>query len=362
LNAALYTATIQLETSQAGTYEYKFTSLEDANYDHDPKRHTPLIVQQHVSSRPTARFTHPGKTYSYCTTESDGEEVIPLTLTGIPPFHIELELRHHGTAKPETITIPAVPTHTHSLRIPHRNLHLGHSNLSIRKVRDSRGCHRKLDATTSPRVQISVHDAPSIAPLEQQTHYCVGDRLSFMLSGAAPFAVFYTFEGAERKATAPTTTFRRIAEKPGVFTITGVTDAASSCKAAVRIEKEIHSLPSVKVSKGRETVVDIHEGGEAEILFEFGGTPPFEFTYTRSENVGRGKRGKVLETRTEIAYEHELRVKASEEGAYEVVAVRDKWCAVSRQGGEAGGERGSLEEGDAKPFDDRDIGWTRVGG
>jgi nucleoporin POM152 len=34
----------------------------------------------------------------------------------------------------------------------------------------------------------------------------------------------------------------------------------------------------VKISQGRTSVVDIHEGGEAEILFEFWGTPPFEFT------------------------------------------------------------------------------------
>lgn len=331
-----------METTQAGEYEYRFTGLEDANYDHDPKRHAPLTVQQRVNPRPIARFAHPGKTYSYCTTESDGEEVIPIAFTGIPPFHVELELRHHGTTKPETITIPNIPSHTYDLRIPHRNLHLGHSNLSVRKVRDSRGCHRKLDPSTSPRVQISVHDAPSIAPLESQAHYCVGDRLSFVLSGTAPFAVFYTFEGAARKATSPSTTFRRLAEKPGVFTITGVTDAASGCRAAVHLEKEIHPLPSVKVSKGRESVVDIHEGGEAEILFEFGGTPPFEFTYTRSENVARGRRGKVLETRTEVSYEHVMRVKASEEGAYEVVAVRDKWCAVSRQGGEAGGKAQKL--------------------
>jgi nucleoporin POM152 len=41
----------------------------------------------------------------------------------------------------------------------------------------------------------------------------------------------------------------------------------------------IHPMPSVRINKGRESVVDIHEGGEAQLSFEFGGTPPFEFTY-----------------------------------------------------------------------------------
>jgi hypothetical protein len=95
--------------------------------------------------------------------------------------------------------------------------------------------------------------------------------------------VFYTFEGVKRKASSPTTTFRRIAEKPGVFTITAVSDGASGrCQAHKNITKIIHEMPSVRISRGRESIVDIHEGGEAEINFEFGGTPPFEFTYVIS--------------------------------------------------------------------------------
>jgi nucleoporin POM152 len=37
-------------------------------------------------------------------------------------------------------------------------------------------------------------------------------------------------------------------------------------------------MPSVRISQGQVSVVDIHEGGEAELSFEFWGTPPFEFT------------------------------------------------------------------------------------
>jgi nucleoporin POM152 len=177
---------------------------------------------------------------------------------------------------------------------------------------------------------------------------CVGDRLNFALSGTAPFSVFYTFEGVERKATSQTTTFRRLAEKPGTFTITGVQDSASSCRSSTNLEKRIHGMPSVRVSKGKDSYVDIHEGGEAEILFEFGGSPPFEFTYTRSSNTdkkGKNSRGVVLDMRSEISDEHSMRIAAHEEGTYEVVAIKDRYCAYSRPGVKVGEKSGQKKLG-----------------
>jgi nucleoporin POM152 len=55
-------------------------------------------------------------------------------------------------------------------------------------------------------------------------------------------------------------------------------NASGKCKAEKNITKIIHPMPTVKISKGKTSVVDIHEGGDVEILFEFTGTPPFEFT------------------------------------------------------------------------------------
>ena len=48
----------------------------------------------------------------------------------------------------------------------------------------------------------------------------------------------------------------------------------------------------------------------------------------------------MLETRTAVSEGYSLRIRASEEGAYEVVAVRDRWCGVSKVGqGKGGGGR-----------------------
>ena len=120
-----------------------------------------------------------------------------------------------------------------------------------------------------------------------------------------------------------------MAESPGVFTITGVSDKASECAASVDLVKTIHPLPSVKISQGKQVRVDIHEGTEVEIHFEFWGTPPFEFTYTRSTNERRGQASTVLETRHDISYDHVKVVRASLEGTYEVVAIRDRYCGFS---------------------------------
>jgi nucleoporin POM152 len=279
LTAALNSAFIQMDTSNAGEYSYKFIELSDNLYDFDNIRHTSLTVTQWVNPRPSARFASPNHIYGFCKEEGNGEEVIPVILEGVPPFSLEISVKHHSKSKPEFLSIPNINSNRYNLPIPRRYLDLGQHVVSIRKVRDARGCQRTAEYDGSS-VRVAISDVPNIIPLESQADYCVGERLSFLLSGHAPFEVYYTFEGVQRKATSQTTSFRRIAEKPGEFTITAVSDSASGkCKAHKNITKIIHEMPSVRISRGGISVVDIHEGGEAEIQFEFWGSPPFEFTY-----------------------------------------------------------------------------------
>ena len=344
LRAATHSASLRMDTKLPGVYEYKFHKLKDNNYDHSPshkKNLVPLTVQQRVHSRPSAAFATPDKTYRFCSSDSaTGEEVIPISVHGLAPFDVEVEIKHHGSARPETLALTGITSTSHNIRIPHSRLSRGRSSVSLRRVSDARGCVRILDSMT-PGVLISVHDAPTIVPLEPQTDFCVGERINFALSGVAPFTISYSFNDVTRKATEKSDNkFSRLAEKPGTFVVRGVKDGASSCKASAEIRKVIHGLPSVRVSKGRESYVDIHEGGEVEILFEFGGTPPFEFTYTRSENSDRnGKPGKVLDMRSERSEGHSLRIMESQEGTYEVVSVRDAFCSYAKPGVKVDGGR-----------------------
>lgn len=335
-NEELHTASgatsIRADTSQAGLYEYSFLTLSDVKYDHSKKHFTPITVRQTVHSRPSAKFDKPGKTYSYCSREVDGEEVIPITLEGIPPFHLEVEIKHQGTPKPELSVHKNIPDAKYNLKIERNKLSLGQSSIFIRKVRDSRGCTLKPQPNVKDRVLISVYDAPTATPLEDRTDFCVGERLSYALSGQQPFTVYYKFEGKERKASNPGTNFRRIAELPGTFVITGLRDSASECLAALDLSKTIHPIPSVLLSGGQVSEIDIHEGGGTDLEFDFSGTPPFEFTYTRSTNAARGRKSKLLEVKTERSEGHHLSIPVQEEGTYEVVSIKDRWCSFAREG------------------------------
>ncbi|KAL8711117.1 MAG: hypothetical protein Q9220_004498 [cf. Caloplaca sp. 1 TL-2023] len=329
--AGINLASIRMESNEPGMHHYKICKLSDLSYDHDSRKFSPVTIEQRVHARPTAAFMESGKTYKYCKEDEGGGENVPVSLKGKPPFHLEFELRHHASSKPEVVTVPSVQAHEYNLHIPHRLLALGTHAVLIRKVRDAHGCQRRMDHE-APHVQVNVAEVPSITAQDSRTDYCVGDRISYTLAGAPPFNVYYTFQDQERKASASTTNFRRLAEKPGHFTITAVTDQRSGeCKAHTSITKVIHEMPSVRVSKGRTSTVDIHEGGEAEILFEFGGTPPFDFTYTRSSNPSKGKKPQVLDTKSDVSYEYSKTVLASDEGIYEVVAIKDHFCAFATQ-------------------------------
>ncbi|KAK1146705.1 hypothetical protein N8T08_002778 [Aspergillus melleus] len=329
LKTALHAASMEMDTSEAGLYTYKFREVGDSLYDHDPKAN-PVVVTQKVNPLPSARFDAPGHIYGFCKEDVSGEELIPITLDGVPPFSLEISIKHHSKAKAEIVSVPSIGSNRHKLPIPRRHLDLGQHVVSIHKVRDARGCQRTIDFDTSS-VRVAVSDVPTIIPLESKVDYCVGERLSFSLSGHAPFDVFYTFDGASRKANSRTTDFRRIAERPGVFTITAVSDGASGkCQAHKNITKTIHEMPSVRISRGQTSIIDIHEGGEAELHFEFWGTPPFEFTYIRSSNPRKGKKPEILDIKHDISYEHKKTIRTSDEGTYEVVAIKDKFCSFSQ--------------------------------
>ncbi|KAK1753482.1 hypothetical protein QBC47DRAFT_325843 [Echria macrotheca] len=332
LDAPLGKVSIQAETARSGTYTYKFTSLADNLYNSE-KNFKPIVVQQKVNRKPSAAFAKPGQTFKFCRADESDAAGIPVVLTGVPPFNLEVEIKHNSAASPEIYRTPPIHTHTYDVKIPKHLLRLGTQYIRIRDVKDGSNCHSISDLGGAS-VQVQLYEAPTIYPLETRTDYCVGERLSYTLSGTPPFEVWYTFDDKERKAKSPTTNFRRIAESPGVFSIKTVSDKASSCRAPVDIVKTIHPMPAVKISKGQNVQVDIHEGSEVEILFEFWGTPPFEFTYTRSTNARKGQKSQVLETRHDISHEHSKVIRASQEGTYEVVAIKDKFCAFSTMQGE----------------------------
>lgn len=318
-----------MDTSRAGHYAYLFSALSDSLYD-DNKKFKPVVLEQKVNPKPTAKFIKPGQTYKSCMADQDVEDTVEMEFSGSAPWTVVFEIKHHSGANTETVRVEGLDKEKSQVKIPRRYLTLGGQSVRIRQVSDARGCRRNYE-TGGPSVQIQLYDAPSIYPLDQRREYCIGERLSYTLVGTPPFEVSYTFDGAPRRAKSSTTNFKRLAEAPGEFTITSISDKASECQAAVNISKTIHPFPTVRISKGKTVQSDIHEGGEVEILFEFTGTPPFEFTYTRSTNARKGQRSQVLETRHDVSYDYAKVVSASQEGTYEVVSIKDMHCAFSTQ-------------------------------
>lgn len=54
-------------------------------------------------------------------------------------------------------------------------------------------------------------------------------------------------------------------------------------------------------------------------------------SYTRSTTPPKGKKPEVLETKNEISHEYSKTIRASDEGMYEVVSIKDRYCAFSKQ-------------------------------
>ncbi|KAK5263785.1 hypothetical protein LTR99_010870 [Exophiala xenobiotica] len=346
-------AMISLDTSKAGEYTYVFTELSDDRYAHDKQHLTPVIVKQQVYAPPAAKFSQAGKTYGYCkddpsfTSSVEAEtENIPITFTGTPPFSVEIAIVHHGVStRPEIIRQKDIQSTTYAWPLSRSTLDLGTHSVCIRSVKDARGCETILESDPSS-VRIFVSSPPTILSLESHDDYCVAEHVSFSLSGQPPFDVFYTFQGRERKARVSGNEFRRLAESPGEFVITGVSDSAmgnGKCRARKDIKKIIHPYPTVEMGRGKTLVSDIHEGGEVDISFSFTGTPPFEFTYIRSENPKKSSRHapKVLETRHDTCDEFSKVIRASDEGVYEVVSIKDRYCSYTKPSHKNAGGAGS---------------------
>ncbi len=320
-------ASVQMDTAKAGVYSYTFSALSDNLYNNDKRQPAPLTLEQTVNPKPSASFVKPGQTFKSCMAD-EVDQRIPVKLEGKAPFYLELELKHQSGNFPEVYRIPNIQSNSYDIRVPRQYLKLGAQQIRIRKVRDDRGCQLEAEVG-GPVVHFQLYDSPAIYPLEQRTDYCVGERIGYTLSGTPPFEINYRFGGKNMKAKSQTTSFRRVAESPGEFTITSVRDKASECRATVDLTRVIHPMPAVRISKGRVVQVDIHEGSEVEILFDFEGTPPFEFTYTRSTNARKGQKSQVIETRHEVSEGYSKVIMASLEGTYQVVAIRDKYCAYS---------------------------------
>jgi nucleoporin POM152 len=310
-------APFPLSTAGAGHYAYHFTGIGDALYSRpDPaglvglsSQHADLVrVEQDVLALPVARIEQE-RDRVYCVHSAlasrAGADLV-VRLQGQPPFDIEMSVEEEGSHAAQLFPVEGIQGHSWPVTLPYVFEAAGPHRVSVRKVRDANGCESRLprtDGVTSngrgaaaaASRSIKVAEIASIAAVQPQKDHCVGESIDFVLQGAAPWKVDYAFGGERHSARTDEPRLSRVAKAPGRLTVVSVSHGDGACEStAVEIDKVIHPLPTVRVSQGRTLVEDIVEGEQAEIVFFFEGTPPFAFTYTRSDPTSR----KVLETHT----------------------------------------------------------------
>lgn len=107
----------------------------------------------------------------------------------------------------------------------------------------------------------SITNMPTITPHHTgRKDYCVGDRIGFSLSGLPLFTVEYQWNGRMMKSKNQISQYVHITEKPGNFTITGLQDSASICKASLVWTSIVHPIPSVRINGGSTIVKGILAG------------------------------------------------------------------------------------------------------
>lgn len=328
-------ASIKMETSKAGTYEYTFKDVQDQLYNSKSwsgEKIEPMTVLQVVNAKPDAEFANKGHTYKTCLSSIGNggltnEQGIPMVFKGMPPFALTVHIKHESTGTTSKVTVQNIDEIDYQLKSLFKELGLGKHTVSIAKVVDGTGCMRD-SFDDDDAIYIQVSDIPRITPQSERQDYCVGDRIGFNLNGVAPFEVIYKFNDKKQKASADSM-FSRVASLPGTLQLVSLSDM-SACGVNLQDSPLIvvHPLPSVKISHER-SIQNINEGDQAELIFSFSGTPPFSFTYARSEVVGRPAKEKVVETHSVSNIDgYHYSIFTSIQGTYQVTSIEDAYCSA----------------------------------
>lgn len=325
--------TINLPTNLSGKYVHTFKQVYDQLYNRSKRRPSlpdPQTVQYNVHESPNGLFTTDNLLQICENRIVKAEDVVaaqvPIKLTGAAPFTIKASLWHEKLEKSEKLDFYVSEG---LLQLYYsKNIGLGEHILTIDEITDLNGC-KKSGFDKSNNFVLLVTEVPNIQKSTEHYDICVGDYVSYNMTGIAPFTVFYNFRGKKQRASLESK-FVRLAAKPGKLYIEGLQDSsANQCLVNFneneKLTMEVHDLPSVEVQKGDFIIEDIHEGDQTELRFTFQGVPPFKVTYVRT--MGE----KVLEKHTiEDIWGYDHVVKASLAGTYEAIVVEDKYCRAKK--------------------------------
>ena len=216
INVGLHNLAVPLDTAKAGLHEYEFKKLEDSTYSHDARKFSRVMLQQTVHPLPSASFLDARKIYKHCMEGDVTGEVIPIMLSGSPPFSMEVAVKQNPQAAAEIINIPYIDGQRYDFQIPHRAISLGTQAVSIEKVRDGRGCQR-VYGRESPSVRVSVADIPNILPNEDKLDYCVGEYFGIHLVWDSPIHRLLQLRGTRPQGVSCNIRLQTHSRKAGSF-------------------------------------------------------------------------------------------------------------------------------------------------
>ncbi|GJJ13358.1 hypothetical protein Clacol_007610 [Clathrus columnatus] len=329
-------ARFQLQTSKAGRVYYEVQAIGDASYP--IQKHSNVIphskrlhFEQQVFPRPSAYFTKSNR-MSFCLNDPlvQREDQINgvVALDGIPPFRLELSIKDLASSE---IYREIIETSAREwmLNVPRYIFHtVGPHLVTIDSVMDDSLCPQSDVNVEKRTLWIDVAETAVIVPFERKEDYCIGEPLQFQLEGSPPWRVQYNFNEKLTTVQAFNSPFRRVADRPGVFSVVSIAHEHDLCQNTVTgMDFRIHNIPSAKVSHGRKVIQDIREGEQAEINFELVGEPPFTFTYQRFELSKGQKKPKVLESHTVSGVTTKnYSIYSAAEGTWTVSFIQDKYC------------------------------------
>ncbi|KAG9036801.1 hypothetical protein FRB95_007899 [Tulasnella sp. JGI-2019a] len=339
-NSVQATARLQLRTAKAGHFAYRLASVGDASYLPQHESATAHAVrgqylEQNILGRPSAYFKSFSR-LSYCLEDafvarSDHGNDGLVILQGQPPFTLGLTVKNFATneAAKETITVLG---HDWKVNLPsYRFRSMGATLVTIDTVTDSSPCSEATIDPAKRSIWVDVAETAAIVPFDRKNDYCVGDPVSFQLEGTPPWTVKYSLNRHTQEVQAKQSKFTRIPDVPGTLKVLSIAHQQNMCKKVVDdIEVTVHAIPTASVSFGKSYEDIIREGEQATITFELSGTPPFTFTYQRTE-LPTGKKSrhapKVLETHTVSGISSKTySIYSAQEGTWTVTFIADKFC------------------------------------
>lgn len=189
----------QLHTILPGRKYYEVKQIGDAHYplakyknDFIPRSER-LLFEQHVFSRPTARFRNNNR-MSYCLYDAlvprdaiamDGQ----IQLEGTPPFELQISIKNLAASKVKTEIIK-VPGKTWTVSLPLYTFEsIGPHLITIESVQDASHCEQAALDPLYRSVWVDVAETAAIIPFNRRENFCVGEISYFQLEGTPPWTI-----------------------------------------------------------------------------------------------------------------------------------------------------------------------------